>query len=667
MVDAKRMALYSLLLLSCLVSLVGAQGWGNSTYVFAQAEDGLFMGRQFLIENTPINGFFGVPYAKPPVGELRWQRTVPTGKFDERKETFTASPVCPQIAATGMDVIGNEDCLYLDVIIGGVSEETLKPVVIFVNNFEYYRQGISHTGVMMAKREDVVVVSVNSRLGALGWLYDGPGTGNMGLWDNIAALKWVNRNIESFEGDPNKVTVMGIGSGATIAEMLAATPLAEGLFQHVITMSALNQEAQSLEPNNDVEMLRKLAGCSSSRTVTCNIDKLGAEEIVQSINYSCPNFDDKDLFPGGFDKTKLYKFPLLSGVASADRLFWSYDFIEEKTEDTAGILTQPVMDDIVQSLCKAGFNEPSTQCMCFNAIRSTFQLDQYAPYPNSEVVSLLSSYFHSKTIANILEHAKGRSADVNTYAYIVDITDDLERYELPSTATGADRSIMAKLVFGYSFLAFGEKFEFMNSEFYNGELFSGIDSLTMFGGKVELRPQTQDIMRYWANFIKSGNPSEGRRVDRTWPSYDMYNRVFISFDDTQVVGLKRYFYEHRNYEYFNEFFYESLDCIRDILEEDTDTSEETTSVIPISTTSEPVDTSLLRSTLSASTVSPTQSSTAVESMGTVLSESDSDSLTTGSSLTSSELETDSKVMLNVTASAIESNSTKLPITTTDTL
>ncbi|KAJ3645076.1 hypothetical protein Zmor_022763 [Zophobas morio] len=215
--------------------------------------------------------FQGIPYAKPPLGELRFKAPVPaepwTGVFDATKE----GQVCYHRDLFKNGVLsGGEDCLFLNVYtktLPSNDNNVLRPVLFWVHGGAFYMGSGNEDlyGPDFLITEDVVVVTINYRLGVLGFLsledpsLDVPG--NAGFKDQVLALKWVQSNISKFGGDPNNVTIFGESAGGAAIHLLVLSPMTKGLFHKAIAQSgcALNPWARGttgcefLGPALDIE------------------------------------------------------------------------------------------------------------------------------------------------------------------------------------------------------------------------------------------------------------------------------------------------------------------------------------------------------------------------------------------------------------------------------
>jgi len=199
-----------------------------------------------------IRVFRGIPYAAPPVGELRWRPPQPVGSWEGVKRADDFGAQCPQ-PPTGSGVgtttprRESEDCLFLNIWTGTADADERRPVMVWIHGGGF-RDGAAsnraYDGTALAAK-GVVLVSFNYRLGPLGFLAHPElraesqhgSSGNYGLLDQIAALRWVQRNIAAFGGDPDRVTIFGESAGASAVSALMASPLAAGLFHRAIGQS----------------------------------------------------------------------------------------------------------------------------------------------------------------------------------------------------------------------------------------------------------------------------------------------------------------------------------------------------------------------------------------------------------------------------------------------
>jgi para-nitrobenzyl esterase len=196
--------------------------------------------------DASITVFRGIPYAEPPLGKLRWTPPHPPRSWKGVRTADRFSDGCAQVFPKG-DFPKSEDCLYLNVWTSAKSAGAGLPVMVWIHGGGF-RVGSSrealYDGEELAKK-GVVVVTMNYRLGIFGFFAYPELTresahhasGNYGLLDQLAALKWVHRNIAAFGGDPNKVTIFGQSAGAFSVNAQVASPLSKGLFRAAISES----------------------------------------------------------------------------------------------------------------------------------------------------------------------------------------------------------------------------------------------------------------------------------------------------------------------------------------------------------------------------------------------------------------------------------------------
>ncbi|MBZ5577025.1 MAG: carboxylesterase family protein [Acidobacteriia bacterium] len=216
--------------------------------------------------------FKGIPYAQPPVGDLRWRAPQPVKPWTGVRDATAFGAPCAQNAGGRALEISREDCLFLNVWTpelpgpvsrGGQAAQARKPVMVWIHGGGNYGGTASSAGFDGASlaRRGVVLVSVNYRLTIFGFFAhpeltrESPhhASGNYGLMDQIAALEWVRDNVAQFGGDPGNVTLFGQSAGAVDADVLMTTPLAQGLFHRVIA------ESGTVTRNPDAATLRMTA------------------------------------------------------------------------------------------------------------------------------------------------------------------------------------------------------------------------------------------------------------------------------------------------------------------------------------------------------------------------------------------------------------------------
>ncbi|HEY4214972.1 MAG TPA: carboxylesterase family protein [Steroidobacteraceae bacterium] len=308
-----------------------------------------------------ITAFKGIPYAQPPVGNLRWRPPQPAAKWKGVRNAKDYGPDCMQEPFPGdaapLGVTPAEDCLYVNVWVPGAAKTGAKlPVMFWIYGGGFVNGGASpavYDGSKFA-RDGVVLVSFNYRLGKLGFFAhpalskeqpDFPAV-NYTMMDQVAALKWVRRNIAAFGGDPKNVTIFGESAGGGSVVMLLTSPVANGLFQKAIIESAGGRPGApprpiSGAPNSaesvGLEMAKKYGIEGEGADALARLRQIPAEQLklgmqIRDQTYVGPTVDGKlnlgaatDLFAAG----KAAHIPVMVGANSADIGFAQGKTMEE--------------------------------------------------------------------------------------------------------------------------------------------------------------------------------------------------------------------------------------------------------------------------------------------------------------------------------------------------
>lgn len=244
-----------------------------------------------------VYAFLGVPFARPPTGNLRFRRPEPVDNWEEPIDATQKPPACPQVNASSFP--GNpgeaqwnpatvsEDCLYLNIWIPASifrsREQRLSDILFWIYGGGFFSGSSSldiYDGAILACENDIIVVSTQYRVGPLGFLFldDGDAPGNMGMLDQVAALKWVNTNIRYFGGNPDSITLIGESAGSVSVNLHLLSPASRGLFNRAVLMSGVaTAPFATVSPAEAQRLSLDLAahvGCDTSR------DK---QEIIQCL------------------------------------------------------------------------------------------------------------------------------------------------------------------------------------------------------------------------------------------------------------------------------------------------------------------------------------------------------------------------------------------------
>jgi len=306
-----------------------------------KVEDGLLQGRY----EDGLTVYRGIPFAAPPVGELRWCPPQPPAKWEGVRQADKFAPT--PIQAWGSPSDKSEDCLYLNIWTPAKSANEKIPVLVWIYGGGFNGGSTSepnYSGENLAEK-GVVLVSIAYRVGHLGFLAhpelsaENPNhvSGNYGLLDMIAGLNWIQKNIGAFGGDPNKVTIFGESAGGIAVSMLCVSPLAKGLFHGAISQSggSFGPSRSTTYPGENMKLLNfaehdgqayvESAGVSSIAELRkLPVDKLPKGGFGKSMAWPIV---DGYVIPG--DQYKLYEagkfndLPILVGYNSDEGLSFS--------------------------------------------------------------------------------------------------------------------------------------------------------------------------------------------------------------------------------------------------------------------------------------------------------------------------------------------------------
>lgn len=221
--------------------------------------------------SVTFHAFLKIPFAKPPIGDLRFKDPLPNDPWTGVLNGTEYGPACSQPEGLIRAIDIAEDCLHLNIFTENlpVNESDLKPVIVFIHGgkFEIGSAIISSPRVMMDR--NIVFVTINYRMGPFGFLATGTeeAPGNAGMKDQVRALEWIKRNIVAFGGDTNRITVWGISAGAISVTALMASPMARGLFHRAIGMSGTITSQRNLTNDlmHTVGILASRLGCENER------------------------------------------------------------------------------------------------------------------------------------------------------------------------------------------------------------------------------------------------------------------------------------------------------------------------------------------------------------------------------------------------------------------
>lgn len=460
-----------------------------------------------------VCAFRNVPYARPPVGAARFQPPEPYPAWDGERPAQTHGPVPPQPPSRLRAVMGDfdrpqsEDCLTLSITTPA-PDKGHRPVIVWLHGGAFWTGAGSldwYDGASLSRHGDVVVVGVNYRLGALGFMHlDGVSEPNLGLQDQFAALRWVTQEIEAFGGDPTNITVVGQSAGGLSILAMLADPSTRRLMRRVIIQSApfgrmLRSRAQAQTIGE--AMQRELGIERPSQWLTVDAQAINAAQLKVARSLAA------------FGSTTPAFIPVSDHALLGDDVFGAA---------LAGAAEVDVMVGWTRDEM-AGF----------------FVADPAMTAPDEQAVAgLFRQHFGAAAVAAMSEYRQ-RSRDGSTASMLGEMLGDA------SFAGGA-------LHFAERLAALGRpawtyRFDWAPpgsriGACHCGELPFTFDTLTAWqapmlaGGDSEEMARLAAQMRdCWLAFARSGNPSHAGLPD--WPAHDSATAMTMRFDtDSQAVA-----------------------------------------------------------------------------------------------------------------------------------
>ena len=513
--------LFSLLILVALL-LTGipafAQGSGGLPQTI-KIESGKVSG-QALGDNKDVMVFRGIPYAKPPVGTLRWKPPEEVKAWKGIRESTAYGPACMQpdvLRAWGVDVgKQSEDCLYLNVWTAAKSAKDRRPVMMWIHGGGN-SAGASYVTITDGEalaRQGVVVVSINYRIGVFGYFAHPllskeskyKVSGNYGLLDMIAALKWIKKNIKAFGGDPNRVTIFGESAGALNVSLLMASPLAKGLFHRAITESGYvfttraNRHLRELWYGNEPmekqgERIVKDLGYPEAADLLTALRALSAEKLLEGSKAALVATPGKNTFA-----------PVIDGWALPDDVMTLF---EAGKLNLVPLIAGANADEMTMFIPKSPFDKVEAYQAMVKKMYGKFGDDVLVMYP-----------------VNKPEDIRKAMCDSQGDAIFVSSTRRLVR--AMQKAGGQAYLYHYTMVLPGRWSAAGA--------FHGAEVIFVFDNVKRSKEPFEAKHRNlaKVMSGYWVQFAKTGNPNKPGTEE--WPAYDLSKDQHLEFGELVKVG-----------------------------------------------------------------------------------------------------------------------------------
>jgi para-nitrobenzyl esterase len=464
-----------------------------------------------LLEGFQENGvfkFYGVPYAAPPVGKVRWCPPQPVEPWEDARDATKFGNIAYQISRKedvseeDKDLIEDEDCLYLNIWTPSISADDNMPVMVWIHGGGFLNGSGSfneYSGAELSKK-GVVIVTFNYRLGPLGFIShkelesNDMLSGNYGMLDQIAVLEWIQRNISNFGGDRDNVTIFGESAGAMSVGLLSTSTRALGLYHKVICESGgmlmFPREIPYDKALRDTLELQKALGASNveemrlipAPDIIAAAKKISAnDEMPRQPRYS-PVLDNIVIKSQDETLRERAKFPLIIGNNKHEAT-WFMQFLPAITLDN------------YREILKRNFGQITMQMLAIFTINS----DEEA---RNAFISVYTYNLFTKHVHDVARRLTALGGNIYVYRF--------DRVAPKNQANGLHA-------------AHGEEIPYVFGH-VSEQGYSKTDE------KV-----SEEMMKYWVQFSKTGNPNVEGLPE--WPRYTTESNNYIILDGKVSVEI----------------------------------------------------------------------------------------------------------------------------------
>ncbi|XP_037296197.1 juvenile hormone esterase-like [Manduca sexta] len=492
--------------------------------------------------NCRYHSFKGIPYATPPVGNLRFKAPEPATPWTGTRDATKHGSVCTQYNFLAIETeerhLGTEDCLFLNVYSPNMNPKEPLPVVIFIHGggFSCGSGNVDDYGPDFLVCEQIVVVTINYRVGLLGFLSldteDVPG--NAGMKDQVEAFKWVQENIGYFGGDPNKVTIMGQSAGGVSVGLHLMSPMSQGLYQRAIVMSGVPMcdFGAPYQPRRRAFKLAKKLGfvTTDPRELLSFLQSVPPEQFIDTYApvIHIEELWKKDIYKVHVSTPVLENFGNNSFLRSTKDLNTYIKAIDTGLVNDADIFIGHTDQESIFLL-----NEDYLKLYDDNPELFVLKKLFVAMKPNTvlDLIEIIQrQYFNGKPInMDVIKEFAVYSSEANFISDIRRFVDKLQnphnrRRYFYTFSCVSDRNYYTKGVAKYG-LHGASHLEDLLYIFDAKKLNMTIDKK---GREYELIKKTTNI---FGNFIKYGNPTPSPISGLNWPEYNNKDKMYVDIND----------------------------------------------------------------------------------------------------------------------------------------
>ncbi|XP_068617403.1 esterase E4-like [Battus philenor] len=520
----------------CGLSLVGA----------VEVSSGLLEGE--VVENPAGGKFYsfkGIPYAAPPLGELRFKVThLRRSAFQPWPGIRSAKdfgPVCHQFDMLTLRIVeGREDCLYLNVYSPKLAPSSALPVMVWIHGGGFFSGNDLMYGPDFLVRHGIVLVTLNYRLELLGFLSleSEEVPGNAGMKDQMAALRWVQLNIRKFGGDPDKVTIFGESAGAACVSFHLVSPMSKGLFRRAIAQSGSSHcwWAQATRPRKRARLLARQMGLDSDDN-----NELYEFFKVQPIKDMIFKMSPLTWSEQCVDRVKLF-FSVVDEKKFGDSERFFYREIADRVHDDVEVITVYMKDD--------GLLAMGIKCDVEKTLQQINLIPEYLvpkalswTWPMSkqiETAEKMHKYYYNnklvteETLEPLIRFLSKDAFVYGTMTWLRTVAaagrNKLYLYRFSGTS---ERNVMTR-VFGLQTVAGPQP------RACHADDLAYLFPLKQFLGAVEPGAKSYEMIhnltKLWTDLAKFGDPMPDASSSRKWRPYTLEHEEYLEIGETLVPG-----------------------------------------------------------------------------------------------------------------------------------
>ncbi|XP_054833288.1 cholinesterase-like [Eublepharis macularius] len=495
---------------------------------------GSVRGKYLPAGSRTVTAYLGIPYAEPPSGKLRFQKPVPRKSWSHILEATSFGNSCHQIVLSNFpdaeiwtaNTPRSEDCLFLNVWVPHPRPSTPAAVLVWIHGGGFSAGTtslVAYNGAFLAATENVIVVSMNYRLGALGFLSLPPAApGNVGLWDQQLALRWVRENAAAFGGDPTRITISGQSAGGAAAGYHLLSPGSQPLFDRAV-----------LQSGTAIAPWAWVSPEEAKKRALALAQQMGCAGDEDTAIVSCLQGKEAEEFQKVVDPKAILSPPF---IPTTDGEFLPDDpqaLLESKHFHSKPIMIGATSDDGSIFVFYAGsfLHTSNDSLLTWEQLLEGLKL--YIPNATDDFIQAIAARYSKEEPEGPARYRSAMSQACGDYMFVC-----------PENEVATKITKSGSPVYAYTFThrSIGSVWPEWLGSMHGSEIPYLFGTLTLLMGTNETHTGAElalipRVMRYWAEFARSGNPTASDVSETKWPLYNPTEQNFfrISTEPPQVM------------------------------------------------------------------------------------------------------------------------------------